>query len=108
MWRWQGDPVSQQLSKWIGGMTGQPLPRPPLATIDEFIYLSLPCPLRPRPSAGMKMNSPAVKGRPGGKNEGEKKSVLTIPQWHIYFILKGRFEVTLQSFPTDISQLDIQ
>lgn len=40
------------------------------------------------------------------KMEGEG-SVLTIPQCHIYFILKGRFEVTLQSFPTDISQLDI-
>lgn len=36
-----------------------------------------------------------------------KKTVFTIPQRHIYFILKGRFEVTLQSFPSDIFQLDI-
>lgn len=36
-----------------------------------------------------------------------KKPVFTIPQRHIYFILKGRFEVTLQSFPSDIFQLDI-
>lgn len=36
-----------------------------------------------------------------------KKTAFTIPQRHIYFILKGRFEVTLQSFPSDIFQLDI-
>lgn len=38
---------------------------------------------------------------------GKKKPAFTIPQRHIYFILKGRFEVTLQSFPSDIFQLDI-
>lgn len=37
----------------------------------------------------------------------KKKTVFTIPQRHIYFILKGRFEVTLHSFPSDIFQLDI-
>lgn len=42
-----------------------------------------------------------------GKSCPEKRSVFTIPQRHIYFILKGRFEVTLQSFPSDIFQLDI-
>lgn len=36
-----------------------------------------------------------------------KKPVFTIPQRHIYFILKGRFEVTLQSFPSDIFRLGI-
>lgn len=36
-----------------------------------------------------------------------KKPVFTIRQRHIYFILKGRFEVTLQSFPGDIFRLDI-
>lgn len=36
-----------------------------------------------------------------------KKPVFTIPQRHIYLILKGRFEVTLQSFPSDIFRLDI-
>lgn len=81
--------MSQQLSKWIGGMTGQPLPRPPLATIDEFIYLSLACLLRPRPSAGMKMNSPAVKGRPGGKKDGEKKISLNNTTVAYLFHLKG-------------------
>lgn len=89
-------------------MTGQPLPCPPLSTIDEFINVSLACLLPTRPSAAMKMNSPAVKWWPGKiMEEGKNGWVLTIPQCHIYFILKGRFEVTLQSIPTDISQLDI-
>lgn len=35
------------------------------------------------------------------------KKLSTIPQRHIYFILKGRFEVTLQSFLCDIFGLDI-
>lgn len=37
----------------------------------------------------------------------KEKPAFTIPLRHIYFILKGRFEVTLQSFPSDIFQLDI-
>ena len=37
----------------------------------------------------------------------KQKPVFTIPQRHIYIILKGRFEVTPQSFPTDIFWLDI-
>lgn len=69
-----GDPASQQLSKWMVGMTEQPLPCPPLSTIDEFINVSLACLLPPRPSAAMKMNSPAVKWWPGKKNgEGKKE-----------------------------------
>lgn len=41
------------------------------------------------------------------RNHALKKPVFTIPQRHIYFILKGKFEVTLQSFPSDIFCLDI-
>lgn len=41
------------------------------------------------------------------KSWPEKNPVFTTAQRHIYFILKGRFEVTLQSFPSDIFQLDI-
>lgn len=37
----------------------------------------------------------------------KEEAVFTIAQRRIYFILKGRFQVTLQSFPTDIFQLDI-
>lgn len=81
------------------------VPVSPLTTIDEFIYLSLACHLPFRPSVAMKMNRPSKMGKswPGKK----KKPAFTIPQRHIYFILKGRFEVTLQSFPSDIFQLDI-
>lgn len=75
----------------------------PLATIDEFIFLSLACLLPFRPSVARTMNSPCKME----KSCCEKKSVFTIPQRHIYFILKGRFEVTLQSFPSDIFKLDI-
>lgn len=39
--------------------------------------------------------------------KNKKKPSFTRPQRHIYFILKGRFEVTLQYFPSDIFRFDI-
>lgn len=103
--QWCSDAASQQLPngwwKWHG--TRQPLscphsPRLMSSFISPWPAFCLFAPLLLRKwIAPCKME----------KSCCEKKSPFTIPQRHIYFILKGRFEVTLQSFPSDIFQLDI-
>lgn len=74
---------------------------------DWWVHLSLPGPSSAffAPLLLWKWIAPRKmeKSWPGKK----KKPAFTIPQRHIYFILKGRFEVTLQSFPSDIFRLDI-
>lgn len=88
-----GDPASQQLSKWMVGMTGQPFPCPPLSTIDDFINVSLACLLPPRPYVAMKMNSPAVKWCPGKKMEGEKGDRISLNNTTVSYLFHLKGEV---------------